>query len=519
MADLNKLEEHYKEWADNQYVLPSAGVWDRIEASLDAKQKKKGLILPFSRKSYAAIAAAFVGIMTIGIGFFNIIEKETGVQLADDTISTTGVSIASGNAVYVSGPEAGNRQATEGHGHISGNISGETVVLASGNNKHTGSEGLASNDNISTGSSTKMVSGSNGSATAPNQANNKVFTPNINSDLVASNIDRYPVVTYSANGRISAERINYGQTYPLFETGKVEQGKLHKRNAEDIKDKARVETGIFDLYEEQKKAGQRHRVEIGGAISPIYSYRQTTGSSLMAATSSSHSYSEKGLVSAGGGINVNIGLGKKWGIESGVMYARMGQEVTSRVDDHMVYGMTYQNNGYANVKTISLDNSMGMIRQNQASAEVIPSDIQSSAKTQSLLLAYNTTSSNESEATGFSQYIEYLEIPLTFRYYVINNKTRLSLSAGVSTNVLIDNGTYLKEDGNLQKIGETEGLSSMNFSTHAGIAVTVPIAGPLSLRVEPRFNYFLNSINEGYPVKFKPYSAGLYTGLQYSIGR
>ena len=41
MADLNKLEEQYKEWADNQYVLPSASVWDRIEASLDAKQKKK----------------------------------------------------------------------------------------------------------------------------------------------------------------------------------------------------------------------------------------------------------------------------------------------------------------------------------------------------------------------------------------------------------------------------------------------------------------------------------------------
>lgn len=69
MADLNKLEEQYKEWADNQDVLPSASVWDRIEASLDAKQKKKGLILPFNSKSFAAIAAVFVGIMTIGIGF------------------------------------------------------------------------------------------------------------------------------------------------------------------------------------------------------------------------------------------------------------------------------------------------------------------------------------------------------------------------------------------------------------------------------------------------------------------
>lgn len=217
---------------------------------------------------------------------------------------------------------------------------------------------------------------------------------------------------------------------------------------------------------------------------------------------------------------MNVGLGKNWGIESGVLYARMGQEVSSRVDDRMVYGMSYQNNGYAKVKTISLDNSMGLIRQNQASAEVIPSDIQSSAKTQSLLLAYNTESNSESGATGFSQYIDYIEIPLTFRYYVINsNSTRLSLSAGVSTNVLIDNGAYLKEDGSRQKIGETEGLSTMNFSTHAGIAVTVPIVGPLSLRVEPRINYFLNSINEGYPIKFKPYSAGLYTGLQYFIGR
>jgi hypothetical protein len=491
MADLNKLEEQYKEWADNQYVLPSASVWDRIEASLDAKQKKKGLILPFNSKSFAAIAAVFVGIMTIGIGFFSIIEQETGVQLADDALSTSEFSITSSKGV-----------------NVSGHTTGDSPVFNPGENKTAGSEKLASKNTLSAGSSTKAALGSNESATTSNQPESRIFTTKVSPALDL------------ANDRSSAERISYNQSYPLLETRKVEQSKLSNRKAEDIKEWARVETGILDIYEEHRKAEQRRRVEIGGAVSPIYSYRQTSGSSMMAAASSSSSYSEKGLISTGGGFNVNVGLGKNWGIESGVLYARMGQEVSSRVDDRMVYGMSYQNNGYANVKTISLDNSMGLIRQNQASAEVIPSDIQSSAKTQSLLLAYNTESNSESGATGFSQYIDYIEIPLTFRYYVINsNSTRLSLSAGVSTNVLIDNGAYLKEDGSRQKIGETEGLSTMNFSTHAGIAVTVPIVGPLSLRVEPRINYFLNSINEGYPIKFKPYSAGLYTGLQYLIGR
>ena len=71
-----------------------------------------------------------------------------------------------------------------------------------------------------------------------------------------------------------------------------------------------METGILDIYEEHRKAEQRRRVEIGGAVSPIYSYRQTSGSSMMAAASSSSSYSEKGLISTGGGFNVNVGLGK-----------------------------------------------------------------------------------------------------------------------------------------------------------------------------------------------------------------
>ncbi|GAO31572.1 hypothetical protein JCM15548_13945 [Geofilum rubicundum JCM 15548] len=116
------------------------------------------------------------------------------------------------------------------------------------------------------------------------------------------------------------------------------------------------------------------------------------------------------------------------------------------------------------------------------------------------------------------QYIDYVEIPFTFRYYLINESTKLSLAAGVSTNWLVANNAYLSESGQRQKIGETGGLSAMNFSTHAGFAFSVPVFGPFSFRIEPRINYFLNEINQEHPVKFKPYSIGIYSGIQYTIG-
>ena len=128
--------------------------------------------------------------------------------------------------------------------------------------------------------------------------------------------------------------------------------------------------------------------------------------------------------------------------------------------------------------------------------------------------------SNTSEAKAeLEQRIDYLEIPITFRFYVpTNGKVKLSLAGGVSTNWLIDNNAYLTSDGNKQSLGGTNDISSMTWSSHAGVALSVPIVGHLSFKLEPRINYFLSDINSDHPIGFRPYSFGLFSGVQYSFG-
>jgi hypothetical protein len=172
-------------------------------------------------------------------------------------------------------------------------------------------------------------------------------------------------------------------------------------------------------------------------------------------------------------------MGKNWGIESGVRYARLGQEVHANIESSRVYAMNTDKESYgtASLKTISLQNSLGEIKQPQASQSPQYAERAFASSNNTLLVDIRN---DETVTNGeLEQYIDYIEIPFTFRYYLINTSTKLSLAAGVSTNWLVANNAYLNESGNRQKIGETSGLSAMNFSTHSGFAFSIPLFGPL----------------------------------------
>lgn len=452
MGDLDNFEKEYRRRAEKQVVIPSAELWERIEASLNSAGKKK--IAFWNRHtSMAATAAMFAGLISLGIFYFNRIEEHLTVQnqaqsMESDIPAVFGADKSPGIALQVDANKV---------------ISGEIV-------KNAGAES--------------------------NAALTESYLP-------------------EAQGRTKAEMLAYTPEQALFASEKVEIKRLFKnRSVEEWKENYNVDNSIFDNYEAQK---ERRRVEIGGAVSPVYSFRNTSNTgSANTITAMNSSYSEKGVLSTGGSVNIIIEMGKNWGIESGVRYTRMGQEVNTDIANLKVYGVSSKNN-LGSIKTMSLENSMGNIKQQDEPTPSRQEDMFFANREQSLMVEL---SSAESAAQNgeFEQHIDYLEIPLTFRYYLLNNDTKLSLSAGISTNWLVGNSAYLIDSGNKQKIGQTEGISDMNFSTHAGLAFSVPLFGQFSFRLEPRINYFLNSVNEENPVKFKPYAAGLYTGIQYNLG-
>ncbi len=482
MVKLKNIEETYKRHSIQKLETPPPAVWDRIEASLNAPKPQQRAIWLWRTVGTAAV---FVGLISLGLFFFN--------QPAEEDVT------------HFSAHSTQPADTDQDENSISENRSSAPV----------GQKTNATAVRKPTEQSVNESIANSGEAPQVNvllaQENNTPIRTSAWESVAESESTSEPATPY----------LDYAPDKPIFASKKVEIKELFKgQSKEDWKENYNVNSSYFHQQEALAAASHKRKLQIGGAVSPIYSFRQTSGpSNVPTAAAMAGNYSEKGLTSTGGGIHVNLEMGKNWGIESGVRYARLGQEVHADIQSSRIYAMNTDKESYgtASLKTMSLENSLGDIKQPQTSPLPQSEDRAFASSHNTLLVDIRN---DESVTSGqMEQFIDYIEIPLTFRYYIVNASTKLSLAAGLSTNWLVANNAYLSESGNRQKIGETGGLSAMNFSTHAGFAFTIPVYGPLSFRIEPRINYFINEINREHPVKFKPYSMGIYSGIQYTIDR
>ncbi len=121
------------------------------------------------------------------------------------------------------------------------------------------------------------------------------------------------------------------------------------------------------------------------------------------------------------------------------------------------------------------------------------------------------------QVNSFEQSLEYLEIPFNLKYKVINRDFKVLLIGGFSTNLLVGNSVSANTaDGKLD-YGSVQDIRTVNYSGNAGLGFVYSFSGNLSLSVEPRFRYYLNSINTASLPTTRPYVLGIYTGVNYSF--
>lgn len=464
MVDLDKIEFLYKNHSELLEVVPPPDGWNRIEASLNEKGSDRKAIWWW----VTGIAASIIAIVLVGSIIWQFDQKKYQNTMASNNIE----------------------QATETIDKKETNS--ETDKSDSGIN-HIKKLEKQNDNNLS--QSRLLVSLSDN--------NNQ---PELNN--TGTNQRENLVVAYRHSPIKSLT--NY------FKTDKVKIKSLKSEHPNiNWQDFYKVNSDVTKPTKESTRFGRK--VEIGGVYSPVYAYRQISNPSVMPNTMLvGPGPSEKGVVYAGGGLRLNVLINKKWSVESGVRFARLGQEINSQTNvDELI---TFSKNDETNVslKRVSLNNSMGIIKHK---APVInrKNDFLYATPSSNYHVEYSFSDNN---AKGIiEQNLDYLEVPLSVRYYFINKGVSLSLSAGLSTNWLIGNKVYLVDESDRTNIGETSGLSSLTLSSHAGLAFTFPVTGRLSLQLEPRINYFLSEINKDYAVTYKPYSFGVYSGIQYTIGK
>lgn len=262
---------------------------------------------------------------------------------------------------------------------------------------------------------------------------------------------------------------------------------------------------------------------VGAHVAPGYSSHSANHNDTYA--SNMRSSSSDGNSNVGAGFSVQYKTGKRFKVESGLYYAQNGHKANnspglfsfrngaaydaapefSGIDDSPAYSnaVRLSSNGIAMNSTAGVIN----MRNTPKGAEIT-----------SNLETLDGKSANTIIADGeFSQVFEFVEVPLYLRYSVLDKKFGIELLGGLNAGIVVGNNAYIENQYGLQNIGSTEDISKVNLSGTVGVGVNYMLGKHFSLALEPRLNYYLNSINTSSDVDFRPYRVGLYTGIYYEF--
>ncbi|MDD4190823.1 MAG: outer membrane beta-barrel protein [Mangrovibacterium sp.] len=264
------------------------------------------------------------------------------------------------------------------------------------------------------------------------------------------------------------------------------------------------------VHERNKPAKNDESWSVGAMVSPAFSVNQRSYEATYAGNMSRPGGKQQ--MTIGGGISVGYKTGKRWSIQSGLYYSRLGQSSgtygnnRSLAVDHS-FEYTYSDNrAQMEAGKLLMNASAGVVEINQ-----LPSTVRVSGLLESVDAGSDLRLTND----NFDQRFEYLEIPLLLRYRLVDRAWNMEMLGGVSANMLVGNQAYLKEGGRKTPVGETKDMNPVNYSASVGIGLGYPLTGKIRLNIEPQLKYYLQSLNKNPDVTFKPYSIGVYTGLSY----
>lgn len=264
----------------------------------------------------------------------------------------------------------------------------------------------------------------------------------------------------------------------------------------------------------ESKFKDKTRWAVGAQVSPEYnatngSYSKQYASNMLAASASA--------ADLGGGISVEVKKGKRWSLQSGVYYSGINQSAGNRYPSNSktnmdaISGSNYFNtaiNVDASNNTMSMNSRAGVIELNKVpSGLVLGTSLEDKSLANSVIVS----------PTSFQQDFDYIEIPLYLRYTLIDTRFDVVMLGGFSSNLLVGNQIWVEDSSGKSLVGKTKDMETMNYSGTVGVGFKYGISKHISVNVEPRLKYYLNSLNSNEAVSYKPYTFGVFTGLSYEF--
>jgi len=260
-------------------------------------------------------------------------------------------------------------------------------------------------------------------------------------------------------------------------------------------------------YPRKSADSQKNQWELGGFFSPVYSYRTTENQSFGLFDNSYKSNTngpgsfEQGQINFSAGITAEYELNKKWSVESGLFYARMGQSKN---------GLVFENKPNSQ-GSIDLSTSAGKIDGSKLPSEIGDQFVQAAPAQEDE--EYITNGKTDTE---LHQQFDFVEIPMLFKYRVHHDEVGIHLISGITTGIMVNNSSIVEIHGQKSNLGSTKNLRKFLYSSVVGFGMQYEITKGFYINMEPTFKYALHSMNPSEEYKYKPYSLGINTGV--SVG-
>ena len=205
--------------------------------------------------------------------------------------------------------------------------------------------------------------------------------------------------------------------------------------------------------------------------------------------------SEKDLPAYSGGVNLVYQLSERWSFQSGVYYLKQGQRIGNfSVLQNATNASNSSNSYFGN---ITFDNYNVLSENGQVVDFVQLSDAISYSSYDADLL----------------QQFELIEIPLIANYKIINRKAVFSIMAGINPGILVGNKVYLEDYSD--PIGKTDAINTLIYKSVFGVSFEYPLSRKLYFNLSPVFKYQLNNFNKNAIVSEKLKYLEFKTGLNY----
>lgn len=485
MSDKSNIGKGFlKDKLGEYQVDPPESVWTSISATLGGRSRRGLYVLLLATAASVALA------ITLGIHFFG------PQQVESDQLG--GLSPAeSPQPSELSAQEEALQQA-------GGQSRGEALVQAEASPESAGEPprhraGLREKvlDQVALVVKNEEIAGNE------NVPGNKELL--IREEKLADRVEEQ-IAYKEANKEAGTETGAEAETGALLEDPTLDTMALLLQKPED-------DLPLDQIPELEPEARRNPRWMVGAVMSPLYSFRDAHGQALEGGMEH-----ESGLVSYAGGVNVSYRRNSRLAFETGIHFSKMGVAIGAPGIQlfNRSYDFAPMLDNSSSPELIAIGNSVGNIVTK--SGDVIVNGYKLNAEYGAEAISNSGVGDFAQTAEqGIEQHLDYLEVPFNLRYTVVDRAFELQLVGGVSTNFLVNNTVTMKTASGTTDIGYLTNIRNVNYSGNAGIGMIYHLHKKFSILLEPRFRYFLNSVNDSSLPTTRPYALGIYTGLSYTF--